>query len=91
MYTKSSWKTAWHVALILIGLATAGCERLGTPHTSKQLGIPAALGDLVAITPDADPTHQVLWFKQSDQTIVAVRVSVPRGTIEAEMTKFARN
>ena len=91
MPTKSSRKTGRYVALILIGLATAGCEKLGTAHAPKQLGIPAVLGDLVAITPGADPTQQVLWFKQSDQTIVAVRVNVPRGTIEAEMTKFPRN
>lgn len=89
MHKKSSEKTLWYVALILIALATTGCEKLGTSNAMHS-AIPAGLGDLVAITPGAIPTQSVLWFKQPDQTIVAVRVYVPRGTIEAEVTKFPR-
>ena len=89
MYKKISQKTLRYLTLILIGLATTGCEKLGTSNQIHS-AIPPALGDLVAITPGAIPTQSVLWFKQPDQTIVAVRVYVPKGTIEAEMTKFPR-
>jgi hypothetical protein len=71
--------------LILIGLTTTGCQKMGS--TSQTLpGIPAALGELVSVTP-GDGTHQaVLWFKQPDQTIVAVRVHVPSG-----VSRYPRN
>jgi hypothetical protein len=92
MYKKSAPKTMLYAVLILIGLATAGCEKLGAPTNSpKQPAIPAALGDLVAVTPGDGPNQSVLWFKQSDQAIVAVTVSVRRGTIDAKMTKFPRS
>jgi hypothetical protein len=70
--------------LVLVGLASAGCERLNTA-SQTQPPIPADRGELVAITPGDGPRQAVLWFKQADQTIVAVRVSVPRGT-----TKYPR-
>jgi len=89
MHKKTSENTLRYLALILIGLATSGCEKLGTSNPTHSV-IPPALGDLVAITPGAIPTQSVLWFKQPDQTIVAVRVYVPKGTIEAEVTKFPR-
>jgi hypothetical protein len=91
MHKKTSPKTLRYAALILTGLATTGCEKLGATHTPKQLTIPVALGDLVAVTPGAGPMQSVLWLKQPDQSIVAVRVSVQRGTIEAEITKFPRH
>ena len=85
MQRQFAGKTMRYAVLILLGLATAGCQKIGS--TSQTLpGIPAALGELVSVTP-GDGAHQaVLWFKQPDQTIVAVRVNVPSGT-----TKYPRN
>jgi hypothetical protein len=90
MHKKSGQKTLRFVALILISLATIGCEKLGTTNTEKMPAIPSALGDLVAVTPGASPYQSILWFKQSDQTIVAVRVYA-QGAIGAQMTKYPRN
>ena len=85
MERLSTGKTMRCAVLILIGFATAGCQKLGGASQTLP-GIPAAIGELVSVTP-GDGTHQaVLWFKQPDQTIVAVRVSVPSGT-----TKYPRN
>jgi hypothetical protein len=85
MQRQSTGKPMRYVVLILIGLATAGCQKMGS--TSQTLpGIPAALGDLVAVSPGDGPRQSVLWFKQSDQTIVAVRVNVPAGT-----SRYPRN
>lgn len=79
MQSPSSGKTARYAALILIGLATTGCQKMGSA-SQTQPGIPTAVGELVSVTP-GDGAHQaVLWFKQSDQTIVAVRVTVASGT-----------
>jgi hypothetical protein len=79
MQRPSSKKSMWYAALILIGLATAGCQKMGS--TSQTLpAIPRGLGDLIAVTPGDGPRQSVLWFKQPDQTIVAVRLYVPSGT-----------
>jgi hypothetical protein len=85
MQSPSSGKTMRYAALVLIGLATAGCQKMGSGSQTLP-GIPAALGDLVAVSPGDGPWQSVLWFKQSDQTIVAVRVNVPAGT-----TRYPRN
>ena len=85
MQRQSTGKTMRYAVLILIGLATAGCQKIGST-TQTLPGIPAALGELVAVTPGDGAHEAVLWFKQSDQTIVSVRVHVPRGT-----TKYPRN
>ena len=85
MHKKSTVKTMRYAMLISIGLTAAGCQKIGS--TSQRLpAIPAALGDVVAVTPGDGPRQAVLWFKQSDQTIVAVRVHVPSGT-----TKYPRS
>jgi hypothetical protein len=79
MYKKSTGKLMQYAVLIVIWLATAGCQKMGSASQTLP-AIPAALGDLVAVTPGDGPRQSVLWFKQSDQTIVAVRVNVPSGT-----------
>lgn len=81
----STGKTMRCAALILIGLATAGCQKVGSASQTLP-AIPAALGELVSVTPGDGAFQAVLWFKQPDQTIVAVRVHVPSGT-----TRYPRN
>ena len=71
--------------LILIGLATASCQKIGSTSQTNP-GIPAALGELVSVTPGDGAFQAVLWFKQPDQTIVAMRVYVTSGT-----TRYPRN
>jgi microcompartment protein CcmK/EutM len=65
--------------LMLVGLASAGCERVNTSSQTAP-AIPADTGELVAVTQGDGARQAILWFKQADQTIVAVRVWVPRGT-----------
>jgi hypothetical protein len=76
-------KTALAV-LILLSLATAGCQKVGS--TTQTIPVPAALGDFVAVTPGDGQLQAVLWFKQPDQTIVAVRVHLGPGT-----NRYTRN
>ena len=90
MYNKSARTILPYAVLILIALAATGCEKLSTVDTPRVTTIPTAIGDLVAVTPGPGQSQSVLWFKQPDQTIVAVRVRLPSGTIEAVMTKFPR-
>lgn len=85
MQRRFSGKTVRYAVLILIGLATVGCQKLGSASQTLP-AIPAALGDLIAVTPGDHPRQAVLWFKQPDQTIVAMRVQVPNGT-----TRYPRN
>lgn len=53
--------------------------------------IPASFGDLVAVTPTDRRFESVLWFKQPDQTVVAVRVDLRSGTRYVYKTKFPRS
>lgn len=92
MYTTSIRKSVVCTLLVLAALACAGCEKLGGGTESPKLpAIPASVGELVAVSQGDAPYQSVLWFKQPDQTIVAVRVNFLRGTIEARMTKFPRS
>jgi hypothetical protein len=91
MHKKSARTILTYAALILASLASAGCEKLTTINTPKVTTIPTSLGELVAVTPGASQSQSVLWFKQADQTIVAVRVRLPSGTIEAATNKFPRS
>lgn len=85
MQWQTTGKIMRYAMLFLITLATAGCQKMGSSSQTMP-GIPGALGELVSVTP-GDGAHQaVLWFKQSDQTIVAVRVYVPSG-----MSRYPRN
>jgi hypothetical protein len=63
--------------LLAIGLAVAGCEKIGRSETPAA--IPASLGELVAVTPIDSGIQTMLWFKQPDQTIVAVHVDLRNG------------
>ncbi len=86
-------RTAASLLLACMGFAVAGCERLGGPVATDGLAaIPAAYGELKAVTPDqTQPFASVLWFEQSDKTIMAVRVNFVRGTISSTTVKFPRN
>jgi hypothetical protein len=78
--------------LVAIGLAVAGCEKLGsTGNVPDTFPIPASFGDLIAVTPTDQRWESVLWFKQSDQTIVAVRVNVAKGRAYVLKTKYPRS
>ncbi len=85
MYKRSIRNATRFGALIVIGLASAACQKV-PQGLNTQPAIPAALGDFVAVTTDEGARTAVLWFKQSDQTIIAVRVHVPQG-----ITKFPRS
>ena len=76
--SKNSKQTVRCAVLFAIGLAIAGCEKIGGPTNVPETAdaIPASLGDLVAVTPTDRRFESVLWFKQPDQTIVAVNVGV---------------
>jgi hypothetical protein len=93
MCRKPIRKTTAYLLLASLGLAFGGCERLDAPIVTQKLpSIPASYGDLKGITPDQDqPFQSVLWFEQSDKTIVAVRVNIARGTILANTVKFPRS
>jgi hypothetical protein len=78
--------------LLAIGLAVVGCERLGSAaNVPKTVAIPASFGELVAVTPTDRRFHSMLWFKQSDQTIVAVEVDLRDGEWYVYETKYPRN
>jgi hypothetical protein len=85
-------KTVLCVLLIPIAAAVTGCEKLGTAKTAPDMpAIPAEMGELVAVTPSDSPYQSVLWFKQADQSIVAVRVNIARKTIYAGTVRFPRS
>jgi hypothetical protein len=91
MHKNSARTILIYAALILASIASAGCQKLSNVNTPKATTIPATFGELVAVTPGSSQSQSVLWFKQPDQTIVAVRVLVPSGRIEAATTKFPRS
>jgi hypothetical protein len=85
MNKKSTRMTVSCAALIVSGLAATGCQKIGETSRTLPDAIPAGLGDLVAVTPGDGQRQAVLWFKQPDQTVVAVRVYLPAG-----ITKYPR-
>lgn len=93
MKTTLTQKTLLYALPISIAVAIAGCEKLGGPQTAPHImpAIPAAMGELVAVTPSANPHQAVLWFRQADQTIVAVHVNSSRGTIYSATVTFPRS
>ncbi len=88
---KQSRQTMRCALLLAISLALTGCEKMGArtdvPETNT---IPASFGDLVAVTPTDRRFEAVLWFKQSDQTIVAVRVDARTGAAYVFKTRYPR-
>jgi hypothetical protein len=77
--------------LLAVGLALAGCQKIGpTGNIPETCAIPSSFGDLVAVTP-AERAESVLWFKQPDQTIVAVGVNSARGTCQVHKTRYPRS
>ena len=85
MYKRSTREALRCAVLILIGLAAAGCQKV-PQGLNTQPEIPAAFGDFVTATTDEGERTAVLWFRQPDQTIIAVRVHVPQG-----VTRFPRS
>ena len=65
MQNKTMQKVRQCVLIVSIGLAIAGCEKLPGGPGPQQAGIPAALGELVSVTPDVKPFQSVLWFRCS--------------------------
>jgi len=89
---KASKRAVRCAVLLAIGLTAVGCERTGPPANVRETAaIPASLGDLAAVSPTDQRWESVLWFKQPDQTITAVRVNVANGTAYVFKTKYARN
>jgi hypothetical protein len=90
MHKKSGQMMACAVFLA-IGLAVAGCERVPPTNVPVTTAIPASFGELVAVTPTDRAYVAVLWFKQPDQTIVAVRVDIAHGSVGPYKTKYPRS
>ena len=83
---------------LMLGLMIASCEKIqpqfvpvGEPidFSSTMDDIPLQYGRLVSVTPTV-PHVNILWFEQADQTIVAVRINVSRGTIFKEVIRIER-
>jgi hypothetical protein len=90
MHNKTIVRALRCALIVSIGLMTVGCQKLQGTAGPQQTGIPAALGDLVAVTADVKPFQSVLWFRQADQTIVAVRVNFSNGGVGPQVVKFPR-
>ncbi len=81
----------------MLGLMIASCEKIepqvisGEPidFTLTMDDIPLQYGRLVSAT-SVTPVINILWFEQADQTIVAVRINVGRGTISKEVIRIER-
>ena len=79
------------IALVLVAVAicaAASCQKipepahLGLSAADFTSSIPLEYGELVSVTPLPETPHTVmLWFKRPDQSIVAIRVNVSRGTL----------
>lgn len=89
---KKLGQTMRCAVFLAIGLAVTGCERVGPPmDVPETSAIPASFGELVAVTPTDRPYVSVLWFKQPDQTIVAVHVDFAHGVAQPYKTKYPRS
>jgi hypothetical protein len=87
---KKSGQMMRCAVLLAIGVAVAGCQKIGPPaKIPETCAIPASYGDLVAVTP-GERSESVLWFKRPDQTIVAVGVNAVRGTCGVHTTRYPR-
>ncbi len=83
--------------VLMLGLMIASCEKIEPPvipgepidFTLAMDNIPAQYGRLVSAT-SLTPVINILWFEQADQTIVAVRINVSRGTISKEVIRIER-
>ncbi len=82
---------------LMLGLLIASCEKIETPvgtgedidFTVKMDDIPLQYGRLVTATSNG-LFVSTLWFEQSDQTIVGVRIDVSHGTISREVIRIER-
>ena len=86
MFNKSTVRVMLYAMLMLVGLAGAGCEKMNSASQTAA-ALPADHGELIAVTPGNSPRQAVLWFKQADQTVLAVHVYVPRGTTKYSAVK----
>jgi len=90
-------KTITLFPALMLGLMIASCEKIERPVISGEPidftltmdDIPLQYGRLVSAT-SVSPVANILWFEQADQTIVAVRINVSRGTIFKEVIRFER-
>ena len=90
-------KTITLFLALMLGLMIASCEKIETKvipgesidFTYAMDDIPAQYGRLVSAT-SVSPVANILWFEQADQTIVAVRVNVSRGTVSKEVIRIER-
>jgi len=90
-------KTITLFLALMLGLMIASCEKIeprvvpGEPidFALTMDDIPLQYGRLVSAT-SLTPVINILWFEQADQTIVAVRVNVSRGTISKEVIRIER-
>jgi hypothetical protein len=89
---KMSRHTLRCALLIATVLTVAGCEKMGGSNLPETaVPIPASFGELVAVTPTDKRSQSVLWFKQPDQTIIAVGLDLRDGRWFVFKTKFPRS
>lgn len=82
---------------LMLGLLIASCEKIepqvfpgeSIDFTVKMDDIPLQYGRLVSAT-SGGPNFNILWFEQSDQTIVGVTINVSKGTISKEVIRIER-
>ena len=90
-------KTTLVFPALILGLLITSCEKIeqqvipgeSIDFTAKTDGIPLRYGRLVSATPRG-PHVTVLWFEQTDQTIVGVLVNVSKGTVSKETITIER-
>jgi len=91
----------WFVAGLLC-LSILSCKRMDRPFTmpagafqfeprSGGATIPLDYGDLVSVIPvEGRPYEAMLWFMQTNDTIVGVRINVARGTVSDQVLMIPR-
>ena len=83
--------------MLMLGLMLASCEKIemrefpGDPidFSNTTDHIPLQYGRLVSST-QITPNANILWFEQTDQTLVGVRVNVSRNIVSAEVIRIER-
>ena len=84
-------------SVLILGLMIASCEKIKTQEFSGDPidfskatdHIPLQYGRLVSST-QITPNANILWFEQTDQTLVGVRVNVSRNIVSTEVIRIER-
>jgi len=83
--------------VLTLGLIISSCEKMEPQILAREAidlnrtmeDIPLQYGRLVSATASG-PFRAVLWFEQTDRTIIGVSVNVSRATITEDVIRFER-